>query len=71
MIRIEGAFSKCTNEGMLKSKLSLFLMASIRELQGLLGIKPIKYPRDIAWSLEAEIEAPGIARTGYVRVLCR
>jgi flavin-dependent dehydrogenase len=60
VIRSEGAFSISTNEGMLKSKLVIISDGINSRIAGLLGMKPIKYPRDIAWSLEAEIEAPGI-----------
>ncbi|WP_321419723.1 NAD(P)/FAD-dependent oxidoreductase [uncultured Methanomethylovorans sp.] len=60
VIRSEGVFSLSTNEGILKSKLVIISDGINSRIAGLLGMKPIKYPRDIAWSMEAEVEAPGL-----------
>ncbi len=60
VIRNEGIFSISTNEGMLKSKIVIISDGINSRIAGLLGMKPIKYPRDIAWSMEAEVEAPGL-----------
>ena len=57
-IRNEGIFSLSTNKGMLKSKIIIVSDGINSRIAGLLGMKPIKYPGDIAWSMEAEIEAP-------------
>lgn len=60
VIRSEGVFSISTNTGMLKCKLVIVSDGINSRVAGLLGMKPIKYPQDIAWSVEAEVEASGL-----------
>ncbi|WP_370572049.1 NAD(P)/FAD-dependent oxidoreductase [Methanomethylovorans sp.] len=60
VVRSEGVFSISTNEGTLKSKLVIISDGINSRIAGLMGMKPIKYPRDIAWSMEAEVEAPDL-----------
>jgi len=60
VIRNEEIFSISTNEGTLRSKLVIISDGINSRIAGLMGMKPIKYPGDIAWSMEAEVEASGL-----------
>ncbi len=60
VIRNEGIFSISTNKGTLKSKMVIISDGINSRIAGLLGMNPIKYPHDIAWSMEAVVEAPGL-----------
>jgi flavin-dependent dehydrogenase len=60
VLRTEGGFIVSTSKGKIKCKLVIVSDGINSRISGLLGLKPIKYPKDIAWSLEAEIEAEGI-----------
>jgi len=60
VLRSEGTFSISTSGGMLRSKIVIAADGIHSKTAGLLGLKPIKYPNDIAWAMEAEVEAEGI-----------
>jgi len=49
-----------TTDGKLKCKLVIVSDGINSKIAGLLGMKSLKYPQDIAWALEAEVEADGI-----------
>ncbi len=60
VLRADGGFVVSTSKGKIKCKLVIVSDGINSRISALLGMKPIKYPQDIAWSLEAEIEAEGI-----------
>lgn len=60
VLRADGGFVVSTSKGKVKCKLVIVSDGINSRISALLGMKPIKYPNDIAWSLEAEIEAEGI-----------
>jgi flavin-dependent dehydrogenase len=60
VLRTDGGFVVSTSKGKIKCKLVIVSDGINSRISALLGMKPIKYPNDIAWSLEAEIEAEGI-----------
>ncbi|TGC09844.1 NAD(P)/FAD-dependent oxidoreductase [Methanolobus halotolerans] len=60
VLRSEKSFLVSTSKGKMKCKLVIVSDGINSRISALLGMKPIKHPEDIAWSLEAEIEAEGI-----------
>ncbi|WP_094227185.1 NAD(P)/FAD-dependent oxidoreductase [Methanolobus psychrotolerans] len=60
VLRAEGGFIVSTSRGKIRCRLVIVSDGINSRIAALLGMKPIKYPKDIAWSLEAEIEADGI-----------
>ncbi|QLC49031.1 NAD(P)/FAD-dependent oxidoreductase [Methanolobus zinderi] len=65
VLRSEGGFLLSTSKGKMRCKLVIVSDGINSRIGGLLGMKPIKYPDDIAWSLEAEIEADSIGEPDY------
>lgn len=65
VLRNADGFVVSTSKGKVKCKLVIVSDGINSRISGLLGLKPIKYPDDIAWSLEAEIEAEGIGEPDY------
>ena len=53
-------FSVSTSDGVLRSKIIIVSDGINSKMAGLLGLNPIKHPEDIAWAMEAEVEAEGI-----------
>ena len=60
VLKTGNTFSVSTSEGMLKSKIVIAADGINSKTAGLLGLKPVRYPNDIAWAVEAEIEADGV-----------
>lgn len=65
VLRSEGGFMLSTSRGKMKCRLVIVSDGINSRAGALLGMKPIRYPEDIAWSLEAEIEAEGIGEPEY------
>ncbi len=65
VLRNDGGFILSTSKGKLKCKLVIVSDGINSRIAALLGMKPIKYTEDIAWSLEAEIEAEGIGEPEF------
>ncbi len=60
VLKTGDTFSVSTSDGMLKSKIVIVADGINSKTAGLLGLKTVRYPNDIAWAVEAEIEADGI-----------
>ncbi|WP_406660556.1 NAD(P)/FAD-dependent oxidoreductase [Methanolobus sp. ZRKC3] len=60
VLRNGETFVVSTTEGKMKCKLVIVSDGINSKIAGLMGMKPLKYPQDIAWALEAEVEADGI-----------
>ena len=60
VLKTGNTFSVSTSEGMLKSKIVVAADGINSKTAGLLGLKTVRYPNDIAWAVEAEIEADGV-----------
>ena len=60
VLKTGNAFSVSTSEGMLRSKIVIAADGINSKTAGLLGLKTVRYPNDIAWAVEAEIEADGV-----------
>ncbi|MDG6243452.1 MAG: NAD(P)/FAD-dependent oxidoreductase [Methanolobus sp.] len=65
VLRTDGGFIVSTSKGKIKCKLVIVSDGINSRVAALLGMKPIKHTQDIAWSLEAEIEAEGIGEPDY------
>ncbi|MDI3540381.1 MAG: digeranylgeranylglycerophospholipid reductase [Methanolobus sp.] len=65
VLRSEGDFMISTSKGKMKCRLVIVSDGINSRAGALLGMKPIRYPEDIAWSLEAEIEAEGIGEPDH------
>ncbi|MGP8331435.1 MAG: NAD(P)/FAD-dependent oxidoreductase [Methanosarcinaceae archaeon] len=60
VLRIGDMFSVSTSDGILKSNIIIAADGINSNTAGLLGLKTVRYPNDIAWAVEAEIKADGI-----------
>jgi flavin-dependent dehydrogenase len=65
VLRTDGSFIVSTSKGKIKCKLVIVSDGINSRIAALLGMKPIKHTEDIAWSVEAEIEAEGIGEPDY------
>ncbi len=60
VLKTGNTFSVSTSDGMLKSKIVIVADGINSKTAGLLGLKTVRYPNDVAWAVEAEIEADGV-----------
>ena len=60
VIRGQNSFTVSTSEGSLSSKIVIISDGINSKMASLLGMRPVKYPQDIAWAMEAEVTADGI-----------
>ncbi|MDP2217025.1 MAG: NAD(P)/FAD-dependent oxidoreductase [Methanolobus sp.] len=60
VLRTGDYFTLSTSRGKLKCRLVIVSDGINSKIAGLLGLKPLKHPEDIAWAMEAEVEAEGI-----------
>lgn len=60
VLRTGDSFTLSTSKGKLQCKLIIVSDGINSKISALLGLKPLKYPEDIAWAMEAEVEAEGI-----------
>jgi digeranylgeranylglycerophospholipid reductase len=60
VLKSGNAFSVSTSDGVLRSKIVIVSDGINSKIAGLLGLKTMKYPNDIGWAMEAEVEADGI-----------
>ncbi|NPE29059.1 NAD(P)/FAD-dependent oxidoreductase [Methanococcoides sp. SA1] len=60
ILRNSNGMSLSTNDGVLTCKMVIVSDGINSKLAGLLGLQPMKYSNDIAWAMEAFVEADGI-----------
>lgn len=60
VIRGQNSFTVSTSEGSLSSKIVIISDGINSKMASLLGMRPVKHPQDIAWAMEAEVNADGI-----------
>jgi flavin-dependent dehydrogenase len=60
VLRTGDYFTLSTSRGKLKCRLVIVSDGINSKIAGLLGLRPLKHPEDIAWAMEAEVEAEGI-----------
>ncbi len=60
ILKKNGSVSISTSAGVLTAKLVIISDGINSRMAGLVGLKPMKYPGDIAWAMEAVVEAEGI-----------
>ncbi len=60
VLRTGDSFTLSTSKGKLQCRLIIVSDGINSKISALLGLKPLKYPEDIAWAMEAEVEAEGI-----------
>ncbi|MHC1576234.1 MAG: NAD(P)/FAD-dependent oxidoreductase [Methanosarcinaceae archaeon] len=60
VLRTEGNISVSTSNGVLTSKMVIVSDGINSKIAGLLGLNTMKHPNDIAWAMEAVVEAEGI-----------
>ncbi len=65
VLRKDGSFVVSTSKGKVRSELVIVSDGINSRISALLDLKPIKHPEDIAWSMEAEIEAEGIGEPEF------
>jgi flavin-dependent dehydrogenase len=60
VLRTGDYFTLSTSRGKLKCRLVIVSDGINSKIAGLLGLRSLKHPEDIAWAMEAEVEAEGI-----------
>ncbi|WP_135613213.1 NAD(P)/FAD-dependent oxidoreductase [Methanococcoides sp. AM1] len=60
VFRSNGAMNLSTSDGVLSCSLVIVSDGINSKMAGLLGLEPMKHPNDIAWAMEAFVEAEGI-----------
>lgn len=60
VLRTGDLFTLSTSRGKLKCRLVIVSDGINSKIAALLGLRSLKYPEDIAWAMEAEVEAEGI-----------
>ena len=60
VLKTDNIFSVSTSSGVLHSKIVIVSDGINSKIAGLLGLKTMKYPKDIGWAMEADVEANGI-----------
>ncbi|MBN1133561.1 MAG: NAD(P)/FAD-dependent oxidoreductase [Methanosarcinaceae archaeon] len=63
VLKTDNIFSVSTSSGVLHSKIVIVSDGINSKIAGLLGLKTMKYPNDIGWAMEADVEANGIGES--------